>query len=108
MLDDDGQWPPEGISLREVTLSAFAETGQPESSIIVPKQRAYTGSAPVISSRLADTPCAILGIQGLLDQLNTTLGTSHTLDTPSLSSLLEDCITNDYDFGTAYGRLRPI
>ncbi|KAK0436336.1 uncharacterized protein EV420DRAFT_239002 [Desarmillaria tabescens] len=96
------------ISLPEVTISAFTETGQPDSSIIVPLQRAYTGRKPVISSRLADTPCATLGIQGLLDQLNTTLGTSHSLDTPSLSSLLEDCITNDYDFGVAYGRLRQI
>lgn len=94
------------ISLREITISAFTETGQPESSIIVPLQRAYTGRKPVISSRLADTPCTTFGIQGLLDQLNTTLGTSHTLDTPSLSSLLEDCITNDYDVGMAYSLLR--
>ncbi|SJL07600.1 uncharacterized protein ARMOST_10950 [Armillaria ostoyae] len=91
-----------------ITLSAFAETGLAESSIIVPKQRAYIGRRPVISSRLANTLCANLGIRGLLDQLNTTLGTSYTLDTPSLSSLLEDCITNGYDFGIAYGRLRQI
>ncbi|KAK0458104.1 uncharacterized protein EV420DRAFT_415617 [Desarmillaria tabescens] len=96
------------IPLPKVTISAFTETGQPESSIIVPKQRAYTSRKPVISSRLADTPCATLGIWGLLDLLNMTLGTSHTLDTPSLSPLLEDCITNNYDFGMAYGRLRPI
>ncbi len=75
---------------------------------MVPLQRAYTGRKPVISSCLADTPCATLGIQGLLDQLNTTLGTSYSLDTPSLSSLLEDCIANNYDFGTTHGRLRQI
>ncbi|KAK0458752.1 uncharacterized protein EV420DRAFT_330414 [Desarmillaria tabescens] len=92
----------------KVTISAFTETGREESSIIVPLQRAYTGRRPVISSHLADTPCATLGIQGLLDQLNSTLGTSHTLDTPSLSSLLEDCIANNYDFGMAYGHLRQI
>ncbi|KAK0436332.1 uncharacterized protein EV420DRAFT_1281169, partial [Desarmillaria tabescens] len=34
--------------------------------------------------------------------------TSHTLDTPSLFSLLKDCITNDYDFGMAYSLLRRI
>ncbi|KAK0449803.1 uncharacterized protein EV420DRAFT_1219826, partial [Desarmillaria tabescens] len=68
----------------------------------------YTSREPVISSSLADTPCATLGVQGLLDQLNTTLGTSHSLDTPSLSSLLEECIASDYDFGMAYGRLRRI
>ncbi|SJK98736.1 uncharacterized protein ARMOST_02005 [Armillaria ostoyae] len=101
-------WPPEDIFLPEVTISAFTETGQAETSIMVPRQRAYTGRKPVISSRLADTPCATLGIQGLLDQLNTTLGTSYSLDTPSLSSLLEDCITNNYDFGTTHGRLRQI
>ncbi|KAK0237977.1 hypothetical protein EDD85DRAFT_729628, partial [Armillaria nabsnona] len=71
-------------------------------------QRSYTGRSPVISSSLADTPCATLGIQAVLDRLNATLGTTHTLDTPSLSSLLEDCIEKNYDFGTAYGRLRPV
>ncbi|KAK0436036.1 uncharacterized protein EV420DRAFT_1317510 [Desarmillaria tabescens] len=44
----------------------------------------------------------------MLDQFNTTLGTSHTLDTPSLSSLLEECIANNWDFGMAYGCLRQI
>ncbi|KAK0506581.1 hypothetical protein EDD18DRAFT_1059612 [Armillaria luteobubalina] len=34
------------------------------------------------------------------------LGTSYSLDTRSLSSVLEDCIAKNYDFGTAYGRLR--
>ena len=92
----------------EVTISAFTETGQDESSIIVPLQRAYTGRKPMISSRLADTPCTMFSLQGFLDQLNTTLGTLYSLDMPSLSSLLEDCITNDYDFGMAYGHLRRI
>ncbi|KAK0458861.1 uncharacterized protein EV420DRAFT_1227350, partial [Desarmillaria tabescens] len=68
----------------------------------------YTDRKPVISSRLADTPCATLGIGGLLDQLNTTLRTSHSLDTPSLSSLLEECIAENWDFGTAYSCLRRI
>ncbi|SJL17276.1 uncharacterized protein ARMOST_20823 [Armillaria ostoyae] len=91
-----------------VTLSAFTETGQTESSIKVPKQRSYTGREPVISSSLADTPCATLGIEGVLGQLNATLGTSRTLDTPSLSSLLNECIEKNNDFGTAYARLRPV
>ncbi|KAK0458754.1 uncharacterized protein EV420DRAFT_330307 [Desarmillaria tabescens] len=91
----------------KVTISAFTETGQEESSIVVPLQRAYTGRKPVIPSRLADTPCATLGVQGLLDQLNITLRTSHTL-IPSLSSLLEECIKNNYDFGMVYGRLRQV
>ncbi|KAK0231732.1 hypothetical protein EDD85DRAFT_114125 [Armillaria nabsnona] len=67
----------------------------------------YTGRNPVISSALANTPCATLGAQGVLDQLNATLGTAHTL-TPSLSSVLEDVITKNYDFGAAYGRLRQM
>ncbi|KAK0201280.1 hypothetical protein DFS33DRAFT_1490524 [Desarmillaria ectypa] len=92
----------------EVTISAFTETGQAESSIKVPKQRAYTGRRPVIPSSIADTPCADLGLQGILDQLNIILETSYSLDTPSISSVLEDCISNNYDFGTAYGRLRYV
>ncbi|KAK0433497.1 hypothetical protein EV421DRAFT_2088582 [Armillaria borealis] len=94
------------LPLPEVTISAFTETGIAEPSIIVPLQRAYTGRYPVISSRLADTPSATLGVQGLSDQLNTMLGTSYTLDNQFLSSLLEDFITIDYDFGLIYGCLR--
>ncbi|SJL18066.1 uncharacterized protein ARMOST_21638 [Armillaria ostoyae] len=97
-----------GITLPEVTLSAFTETGQAESSIKVPKQRSYTSRSPVISSSLADTPCATLGIEGVLDRLNATLGTSHTLDTLSLSSLLDECIEKNDDFGTAYACLRLV
>ncbi|KAK0237973.1 hypothetical protein EDD85DRAFT_563433 [Armillaria nabsnona] len=97
-----------GITLPKVILSAVTETGQAETSIKVPKQRSYTGRKPIISSSLADTPCATLGIQVVLDRLNATLGTTHTLNTPSLSSLLEDCIEKNYDFGTAYARLRPV
>ncbi|KAK0431725.1 hypothetical protein EV421DRAFT_1720208 [Armillaria borealis] len=82
--------------------------GQAESSIKVPLQRSYTGTKPVIPSSLADTPCATLGIPGLLDLFNSTLVTSHTLDTPFLSSVLEDCIKNNYDVGTAYGCLRAV
>ncbi|KAK0219505.1 hypothetical protein EDD85DRAFT_988865 [Armillaria nabsnona] len=96
------------ITLPKVTLSAFTETGQAESSIDVPKQQSYTGRSPVISSSLADTPCATLGIEGVLGQLNATLGTSYTLDTPSLLSLLNECIEKNNDFGTAYALLRPV
>ncbi|PBK64743.1 hypothetical protein ARMSODRAFT_961924 [Armillaria solidipes] len=90
------------------TISAYTETGQTDSSIKVPLQRAYSGRRPVISSTLADKPCAALGVRGILDKLNTTLQTAYTLDIPSLSSFLEDCIANNYDFGTAYAHVRPI
>ncbi|KAK0506453.1 hypothetical protein EDD18DRAFT_1240948 [Armillaria luteobubalina] len=90
----------------EVTISSQAEIGETEESIKVPKQRVYTGRKPVISSSLADIPCGCLSIQGLLDLLNSTFGTSYVLDTGSLSSALKDCVAKNYDFGTAYGRLR--
>ncbi|KAK0449088.1 uncharacterized protein EV420DRAFT_1767136 [Desarmillaria tabescens] len=106
--DDEFHLLVKTLRCYEVTISAFTETGQVESSIKVPLQRSYTGLEPVIPSSLADTPCTTLGMQVLLDLLNATFRTSRTLDTPSLASLLEDCITNNYDFGTAYGRLRPV
>ncbi|KAK0433083.1 hypothetical protein EV421DRAFT_2063400, partial [Armillaria borealis] len=97
-----------GITISLFTISAFTETGQAEASIKVPKQQFHTGLRPVIPSSLADTPCAALGVQGVLDRLNATLGTSHTLNTPSVLSLLEECIEKNYDFGTVYGRLRRV
>lgn len=118
---------PKYRDLPLITISALTETGQAESSIQVPKQRAFTGRVPVISSSLADIPCADLGIEELLEKLNTTLGTSYTLDCPSicprlleklcfnlrisralsLRSVLKSCIAKKYDFGTAYAHLRP-
>ncbi|KAK0493534.1 hypothetical protein EDD18DRAFT_1356457 [Armillaria luteobubalina] len=114
----------------EFALSAFTETGRAELSIEVPKQRSYTGRSPVIPRALADTPCATLSIQGILDRLNATLRTSYTLPTApssstsaasaapssatsvqdqvSLLSILEGCIQKNYDFGTAYAFLRPV
>ncbi|SJL15041.1 uncharacterized protein ARMOST_18523 [Armillaria ostoyae] len=95
------------LNEKHITLSSLTEAHQPELTIVVPAQRSYTGSEMVISSSLADIPCAILGVQGMLDQLNVSLKTPYTtLDDPHLSALLEDCISNNYDFGTAYGRLR--
>ncbi|PBK58646.1 hypothetical protein ARMSODRAFT_923461 [Armillaria solidipes] len=92
-------------SLPEVTLSGFAESGG--ENIPVLKQQSYTGRKPVIPSSLADTPCVNLGAARLLEKLNTVLGTSYNTENPSLSTLLEHYIAKDYDFGTAYGYLRP-
>ncbi|KAK0449051.1 uncharacterized protein EV420DRAFT_1237305, partial [Desarmillaria tabescens] len=71
-------------------------------------QRSYTGpNVLAIPSSVANTPCADLGTQGVLDRLNDILQTSYTTsDQPCLSTVLESCISNEYDFGTAYGRLR--
>ncbi|PBK64767.1 hypothetical protein ARMSODRAFT_1022753 [Armillaria solidipes] len=92
--------------LPEVTLPAPTGMGQ-MASTPVPKQQSYTGKKPVISFTLADTLCSDLGIQGLLEKLNTILGTSFTMFTSSVYSVLEDCILQKWDFGTAYAYLRP-
>ncbi|KAK0221209.1 hypothetical protein EDD85DRAFT_941591 [Armillaria nabsnona] len=92
--------------LPEVTISARTEIDQAEEETIVPSQRVYTGRKPVIPASLANTPCTTLGVRSLWDRLNVTLRTSYTLDTPNLSSFLEDCIANNNDFGIAYGCLR--
>ncbi len=89
-----------------MTISAHTETGHAEEEIAVPLQQTYTGTKPVIPAILANAPCTIFGLRGLSEQLNTTLGTSLTFDTLALSSLLEDCIAKNYDFGTTYGFLR--
>ncbi|PBK59149.1 hypothetical protein ARMSODRAFT_1090926 [Armillaria solidipes] len=95
------------LNLSNVAIIAPIEDGLLIQDIKVQNQRAYTGSKPVIPSSLADTPCASLGIDGLMKTLNSTLGTKYDL-TPSLSSLLKSYISKEYDFGTVYGYLRPI
>ncbi len=100
---------------REFTLSAYAETGQAESTIPVLKQQSYTGNKPAISSALADIRCADLGIDGVLEKLNATLGTSYTLGSKilhflgivQLRSILEPYVARNDDFGTVYAHLRP-
>ncbi|KAK0449082.1 uncharacterized protein EV420DRAFT_1565829 [Desarmillaria tabescens] len=90
-----------------IEINAFTEADHDKATNIkVPLQRKYSGRKPIISNSLADIPCADLGIDGLLSHLNTLLQTEYTLTTPSLSSLLQSCISNNYDFGTAYSRLR--
>ncbi len=91
------------------TLSAFNETGQAELSIEVPYQRSYTGPRRAIrpiACSLADTPCATIGIRGVLKRLNATLRPSRT--SCELHTILEDFIKRNYDFGTAYALLRPV
>ncbi|KAJ3555750.1 hypothetical protein NM688_g2401 [Phlebia brevispora] len=66
----------------------------------------HTTTNPVIPSSLASTPCASLGVDGLLKELNKIMRTSYPRDLPGLLPHLEQCIEHDYDFGTAYGRLR--
>ncbi|KAK0450959.1 hypothetical protein EV421DRAFT_1731970 [Armillaria borealis] len=84
----------------------FASDHVNESRIKVPLQHSYSGPKPAIPSPLANTHCVKLEVHGLLNRLNSTLGTSYTQDTPGVPSLLEHCVSNRYDFGTAYARLR--
>ncbi len=68
----------------------------------------------MISSALADTPCADLGIDGVIDKLNATLGTSYTLGSKilhrlgivTLHSILKPYIAQNDDFGTVYAYLQ--
>ncbi|SJL13358.1 uncharacterized protein ARMOST_16800 [Armillaria ostoyae] len=89
----------------QFTLSSLTETGKEESTIPVLKQRSYTGRKPVIPCALADTPCADLGVEGVLEKLNTTLGTSYALD--YVVSILDSYVAQNSNFGTAYAYLRP-
>ncbi|KAK0499227.1 hypothetical protein EDD18DRAFT_66033 [Armillaria luteobubalina] len=103
-------------NLPEIILSALAETGRTELAIPVLKQRSYTGNEPVISSALANTPCADLGINGVLEGLNATLGTfyspGYTVLHPwrkmTLHSILEPYVARNNDFGTVYAHLRRL
>ncbi|KAK0224363.1 hypothetical protein IW262DRAFT_1459416 [Armillaria fumosa] len=111
-----GECPPSPRPyLPWITLSTIAKTGRAEFTIPVPKQRSYTGNKPAISSALADTPCADLGIDGVLEKLNATLGTSYSLGSQdprasrktTLHSILEPYVARNDDFGTVYAHLRP-
>ncbi|KAK0477216.1 hypothetical protein EDD18DRAFT_1469346 [Armillaria luteobubalina] len=102
-------------NLPELTLSALDETGHAELTIPVPKQQSYTCNKPVISSALADTPCADLGMDGVLEKLNdATLGTSYSAGSKvlhpwrrtTLYSIMEPYIARNDDFGTVYAHLR--
>ncbi len=92
-------------SLPEVTLSALAETGRVESSIPVLKQRSYIGRNPVISSALAGTPCADLGVDGVLEKLNATLGTAYSLDLPYVLGKVLNAIPQRNHSWTSHSRL---
>ncbi|SJL10654.1 uncharacterized protein ARMOST_14045 [Armillaria ostoyae] len=97
------------MHLPQVTLSALKETGGAESTIPVLKQRSYTGTNPVITSALANARCIDLGTDRILEILNTTLGTSYTLDDHDsiLQSVFQSFIARDYDFGILYANVRP-
>ncbi|PBK59023.1 hypothetical protein ARMSODRAFT_80043 [Armillaria solidipes] len=86
------------------SLSSLSEANREELTIPVLKQRSYTGKK-VIPSSLANTPCADLGVDGVLEKLNTTLGTLYALG--YVISVLDSYVAQNSDFGTAYAYLRP-
>ncbi|PBK59009.1 hypothetical protein ARMSODRAFT_1027762 [Armillaria solidipes] len=59
----------------------------------------------IISSALANTPCANLGPHGVFEKLNMTLGTSYIPDF-AIFSVLDSYIRDNHDFGTVYAYLR--
>ena len=94
----------DGSPPRIVTI--YSE-GELATDLEVLEQMKYTGTAPVIPSSLAALSCTSMGLQELLQQLNDVLRTTYTLDTPSLSDLLQIYINRGFDFGTILGYLRP-
>ncbi|KAJ3554265.1 hypothetical protein NM688_g3200 [Phlebia brevispora] len=90
---------------REVVIYSD-ETLCEDAHLDIPLQLKHITTNPVIPSSLADQPCAALGVDRLLKNLNEVLRTSYSLDTPGLLLVLEECIEREDDFGTAYGRLR--
>ncbi|SJL03716.1 uncharacterized protein ARMOST_07073 [Armillaria ostoyae] len=98
----------EHIKNPQVTITALTEANVEEESVVIPKQRVYTGGKRVIPSSLADVSCAVLGIERLLELLNDILETSrYTIETQPIPFLLQSYIAEGCDFGTAYSRLRP-
>ncbi len=61
----------------------------------------YRPPSPTLPALHSGVPC-------FLDRFNSLLRTSYTMNTPSLPFLLDDCITKEYDFGTAYGHLHAV
>lgn len=78
----------------------------------VPLQELYKGPRQVLTSEAASTPISTLGPEGLLERMNSYLGTTFVLD-EARKSLLETTIEalQDLkyakDFGFAYALLRP-
>ncbi|GJE95234.1 hypothetical protein PsYK624_114160 [Phanerochaete sordida] len=70
----------------------------------VPLQWVHTGPRAIPDS-LADAPCA--DIDEVLRNLNTIMGTRHTLRNAGMRAFLEHAVALSRDFGEVYGRARP-
>ncbi|KAK0187510.1 hypothetical protein F5146DRAFT_960093 [Armillaria mellea] len=86
--------------LREVTLSASDKNGHVESDSLVLHQRSYTGR--VLPSAVANRLCSGLGVDGMLEILNSPVRTPES----PLYKACEYFIAKNYDVGNAYAHLR--
>ncbi len=68
--------------LQEVTLAAIAENAQQDSSIPALNRQLSAGGTPIMPSGPADVPCAGLGIDAILEEIDdsATPGISHKLE----------------------------
>lgn len=62
----------------------------------------------IISPAEADASCASLGLPKILAAINRLTNQTHLLTAPGVSILLTSFITANYDFGSAYARLRQL
>ncbi|KAJ3557364.1 hypothetical protein NM688_g1513 [Phlebia brevispora] len=109
-----------GLPLKSLTLQQDTDLAKPKYEVTIyadeelrervafdiPLQVKHMTTRPLISSSLASRPCKNLGVDGLLKELNKVLRTSYSMDVPGLRQHLEQCIERNYDFGTAFARLR--
>ena len=99
-----GAMPEELLFRSSLPGACFTLRPTPRSSI--PLQWVHVGHGTISDSR-ADTPCADMSVDTLLEALNSVLGTTYELDAPGLRDCLEHVRTHSRDFGEAYGILRP-
>ena len=104
-----------GLALPDIMLKSLrSDRGaqfvlKPANRSSIPLQWVHRGPG-AINDELADTLCTELGVDGLLAKLNEVLGTTYTLqDEHDLKVCLEHFTDpqENFNFGRAYGMLRP-
>jgi hypothetical protein len=66
----------------------------------VPLQQNFTGDQFTLPDNIANTYCSSLGVDQTLELLNHAMQTTH-FRTPEVEALIQRCIEENYDFGTA-------
>ncbi|PBK85027.1 hypothetical protein ARMGADRAFT_1036731 [Armillaria gallica] len=79
---DEDEETIQAKSLPKVTLASIAENAQQDSSIPALNRQSSAGGTPIMPSGPADVPCAGLGIDSMLEEIDDseTLGISHKLE----------------------------